>query len=454
MLKTSKFLTIVFGCGILFSAFVETITAQDLGVRVPIKNVARTTAPTGSRKPPPPRPQVKIQKVTVVQQVVKRETQVVNVKTSNLVVSSESGAKVSLKSAVSGVKPMTKNVSKNNPEDKTVEFENLKPGKYVVTASLDGYKTQETDVMIAPQKTIGISLELEPYLYKLSIDTNIEEGEVRFAPARLEGTNTDGSLKTTETAGYCIVRIKNKKAVINDLQQGYYNIDIRPTAVEYQPILTAINVPTEIPDEKNQESDEAQSYSIDLEKKISTNTFASAWVNEDWVLPNGWKLQDRRMKTSGSAGIALPRSEQYRYYTNFEMISDVKLPDSKSIGFALRAFDQQNYYLVQLSGAKAAEPFVLSGFVVKNGTPKLLISIPIENVASILKNSKGFRVIIRGDGNAFNVFVVDSNNGDEKPLGKIIDRDNEFRKGAVGIAGVDNSNSEIGSFTVCANICR
>ena len=452
MLKKDKFLAFIFSCGILFWACMATVKAQDLGVRVPIKSVARTQPASGPRKPP--RLQVKIQRVTVTQQIVKRETQFVNVKTSNLVVSSESGAKVLLKSLVKGVKPVSKGISKNNPEDKTVEFENLRPGKYTVTSSLDGYKTQETDVTIAPQKTIGISLELEPYQYQLNIDTNIDEGEVRFAPARFEGTNPVGSLKTTEAGDYCFVKIKNKKAVIKDLQKGYYNIDIRPAAVEYQPILTAINVPTEILDEKDPESNEEQSYRIDLEKKISTGTFASAWVNDDWVLPNGWKLQDRRMKTMGSAGIALPRSEQYRYYTNFEMISDVKSLDSKTIGFALRAFNQQNYYLVQISGAKASEPFVLTGFVVKNGNPKLLISIPVENVASILKNSKGFRIIIKGEGNAFNVFVVDSNNGDEKPLGKIIDRDNEFRKGAVGIAGFDNSNSEIGSFTVCATACR
>lgn len=451
MLKTSKFLTVVFSCGVLLGAFAESVKTQDLGVRVPIKNIARTQPVSGPRKPP--RTQVKIQRVTVTQQVIKRETKLVNVKTSNLVVSSESGAKVLLKSSVSGVKPHSKDIAKNNPEDKTVEFEDLRPGKYVVTASLDGYKTQETDVTIVPQKTIGISLELEPFQYQLNLETNIDEGEVRFAPARLEGTNPDGSLKTSETAGYCIVKIKNKKAVINELQKGYYNIDIRPTAVEYQPILTAINVPTEILDEKDTESNESQSYRIDLEKKISTGTFASAWVNDDWILPAGWKVQDRRMKTAGVAGIALPRNEQYRYYTNFEMISDVKSLDNKTIGFALRAFNPQNYYLIQISGAKAANPFVISGFVVKNGQPKLLITIPIENVASILK-SKSFRVIIKGEGNAFNVFIVDSDNGDEKPLGKIIDRDNEFRKGAVGIAGFDDSGSEIGSFTVCANSCR
>ncbi|MGI8641322.1 MAG: PEGA domain-containing protein [Pyrinomonadaceae bacterium] len=387
---------------------------------------------------------------------VRTETKIV--KTSNLTVSSEAGAKVVLESSISGVKPMTKEISKNNSRDKTVEFENLRPGKYTVTASLDGYKTQETEVTIAPQKTVGISLDLESYKYQLNIDTNVTDGEVRFAPARLEGTNSDGSLKTIETGGYCIVLIKKGKAVINELQKGYYNIDIRPSAVEYQPVLTAINVPTEILDKNDTESNEQQSYRIELDKKISTETFASAWINDEWDLQQGWKLQDRKMKTAGLAGIALPRNEQYRYYTKFEMTSDVIMTDGNSIGFALRAVDRQNYYLVRISGAKASEPFLATGFVIKNNKATLLFSIPIDHFAKTIQAKKSFRVIIKGeenkDNNTFKIFLEDSETGESHEVGNMIDRDKNFRKGAVGIVGRENANSEVGTFTVCATSCH
>ncbi len=442
MLKLSKFLTIIFCCSVLFGGFAESVKAQ-VGKRVPIETFSPKQPATGRRNPP--RIQTRIEKVVVAKEVIKRETKLI--KTSNLVVSSESGAKVLLKSLVKGVKPVSKDVPMNDPENKTVEFENLKTGKYVVTASLDGYKAKVADVTIEPQETTGISLDLEPFYYQMIIDTNIDEGEVRFARAKLDKINPDGSLVTSEPGDYCIVKIKDKKAVINKLQKGYYNIDISSTAIEYEPILTAVSIPRKS-NEKDAEFIESQLYGINLEVKFSTETFNSAWVNEEWVLPAGWKLQDGQMKTKGLAGIALPRAERYKYYINFEMISDVKLSDGKTIGFALRAVNPQNYYLIQISGAKATNPFIISGFAVKNGKLEQITSLPINNVASIIKKSKGFRVVIRGEDNIFKVFVVDSEDGDEKPLGNIIDQYKNFPKGAVGIVGLDGSSSEIGLFNV------
>lgn len=446
-----KLLRIVVSCGIfLFWAYIVPFAAQEgVNVRVPFINVANRDSITQPQR-------VKtIQRVTVVVREVKTKTKIV--KTSNLTVSSEAGAKVALESLIRGVKPMTKEISKSNPKDKTVEFENLRPGKYTVTASLDGYKTQETNVTVAPQKTIGISLDLESYKYQLNIDTNVPDGEVRFAPARLERTNPDGSLKTTETGGYCIVPIEKGKAVINELQKGYYNIDIRPFAVEYQPVLTAINIPTEILAENDTESKELQSYRIELDKKISTEIFGAAWVNGEWNLQQGWKLQDGRMKTAGLAGIALPRNEQYRYYTNFEMISDVIMTDGNSIGFALRAVNPQNYYSLYISGAKAPEPLLATGYVVKDGKSTLLFSNPITNFAKTIKAKQSFRVKIKSedneDNNIFKIFIEDFDTGKSNPVGDMVDRDKSFRKGAIGIIGRENAFSEIGFFNICPNSC-
>lgn len=426
------------------------VNAQDLGVRIPIRSVAIPSRSSPIRRSRPVR-QVKIQRVIVPVREVRTETRLV--KTSNLTVTSESGAKVLLESAMRGVKPIEKEVSKNNPNDRAIEFENLTPGNYTVTVSLDGYKSQETEVEVPAQKTIAINIDLEPFKYELNIDTNITDGEVRFAPANFEKTNPDGSLKTTETGGYCIVPIRKGKAVIKELQEGYYNIDIRPAAVEYQPILTAISVPNEILEKDDDDPNEQQSYRIELEKKISTETFASAWVSEDWYLPQGWKLQGK-IKTEGIAGIALPRNEQYRYYTNFEMISDVIMKDGNSIGFALRAVDTKNYYSLQIFGAASTTPFTATGYVVKNDKPTLLFSQRLENFAKTIQANKSFRVIIKGVENKFTITIEDSETGVSNPVGEMIDRDKNFRKGAVGVTGRAKAFSEIGFFTVCANLCR
>ena len=428
----------------LFCLSVTVVNAQDIGVRIPIRKAAQNPRPAATKTIV--KTTVKIQRVIVPVKEIKVQTRVV--KTSNLTVSTEDKAEVVLESKTDG-----KQTKKIVSDKGAVEFENLSPGKYQVSANLDGFYSQETDVTIEPQKTVGISLDLEPVSYQLNIRTNITEGEVRYAPARLEGTNADGSLKTVETGGYCIVPVKKGGAMIRELKKGYYNIDIRPSAVEYQPVLTAINVPTEILDEDDPNSKEPQSYQINLEKKISTGTFASAWTTQDWNLPAGWKIENREMKTGGLAGIAVPRNEQYLYYTNFEMISDVLLNNGKSIGFVFRMIDSQNYYVLQISGANAAEPFLATGYVVKNGKPELLFSNPTEHFSKTIKAKKPFRVVIKSEENTFKIFIEDSSNGERLNVGNMIDRDKTFRKGAVGVQGSAGANSDIGFFTVCAGSC-
>jgi hypothetical protein len=226
---------------------------------------------------------------------------------------------------------------------------------------------------------------------------------------------------------------------------------VRPSEVEYQPILTAINVPTEIDNDSGK--DDESSYEINLEKKISTETFSTSWATGDWNLPNGWSLQGKMMRNAGLAGVAFPRNEQYRYYTDFEMYSDVVSDDGKSVGFAVRAVDEKNYYLIQISGANSPEPFLASGFVVRDGVANSFFSVPIDHFAKTIAKSKSFRVIIKGEKNTFKIFIEDSETGQKLEVGNMIDRDEVFKKGAIGITGRSNANFRVGSFIVCAKSC-
>jgi len=435
---------------ILFSAYILPVKAQLGRDLFDNRVVKKPPSPKQPRRPTP------IRIVTVIERVVRKPNSV-RVKISNLTVASEPGSKILLEGLMNSVKSRTKEISKNNP-DKTVIFEDLAPGKYSVTSSLDGYEPQKTVITIVRDQSKGITLDLEPYKYQLNIETNVSDGEVRYAPARFEGTNPNKTLKTTETGGYCIVPIKKGKAIINELQKGYYNIDIRPEAVEYEPILAVINVPTALLNEKGSEASDLQTSRIELEKKISTGTFGANWVEGEWDLPKGWRLQNgRQMKTAGLAGIALPRNEQYRYYTNFEMISDVKMTDENSIGFVLRAINSQNYYSLYISGAKAPEPFTAIGYVVEDGKPKVLFSSSITGFDRTIKAKQSFRIIIKSeetkDKITFKIFIEDIDTGKPNPVGNMEDPYKTFRKGAVGIIGRESADSAILSFNVCANSC-
>ena len=120
--------------------------------------------------------------------------------------------------------------------------------------------------------------------------------------------------------------------------------------------------------------------------------------------------------------------------------------------FAVRAVDGQNYYLIQITGAKADEAYVLRGFVVKNGVAQRFGSvIPIDAFTGTLKQNQFFSVSMEATDNKFKVSVTDSETGDVLPLGTLEDPNRNFKIGAAGIAIRDNEQNEIERFVVCTS---
>ena len=419
--------------------------SAQFGVRVDIKTAARSSSGSGgasSRRP------VVIQKVN---NVVIRKTEMVRV--SNLSVVTEPGAKVELEPLPKAAKTTKREVTADR--NGSAIFDDLKPGDYRVSASKDGYVTQEQDlVKIFPQRPHVLDLSLPAVTYKLQIRTpNVTDGEVRYALAEYKGKDKSGSIIAEEFGNKCFVKIQKNGsdgvAVISDLKKGYYNLDIRPTALQYEPTLVGVNVPE---DTEQDASGEAKSFEIDLKTKISTEIFGAAWTKDSWVVPAGWSLSNR-LKVGNSPGVALPRDERYRYYTNFELISDIKLSDGGTAGFALRAVDPSNYYLVQISGPNAPEPNFVQGFIVQDGEAKQFFSVSAP-FAATTSSKNGFRVLIKGDSKGFAMWIENSETGVRKPVTIISDPYNTFQKGAVGIASREKSNFEVMSFQVCPNECR
>lgn len=420
--------------------------AAQFGPRIPIVEAAKHSVSSGLPRITRTRRPIVIQKVNN-RVVVKTEV----VRTSNLSVTTEPGAVVALVSLGPGAKTPKSIVASR---DRSAIFENLRPGNYKISATKEGFETQEQDlVKILPQKTHVLDLDLKPVTYKLKIQTNLTDGEVRYAQAVNKGRDAKGSIISEEVGTYCIVKIgKNGEAVVPDLKQGYYNLDIRPTALEYEPTLVGVNVPDDTEQDDATVASETKTFELEIQKKISTETFGTAWTAGEWEMPAGWSLQ-RGMRID-SPGIALPRNEQYRYYTNFEMVSDLRIHDGGSAGFALRAVDPRNYYYVEFSGARAAEPNVAKAYIVKDGVARQIFASPASGFATALASRNGFRVIIRGDDKGFMVSIENSETGAREPVGQVIDRDLTFRKGAVGIAARSRTRFDVTYFEVCRAACR
>lgn len=306
-------------------------------------------------------------------------------------------------------------------------FNELPPGKYRVVGELNDHEGKERTVEIVRSKATPLTLDLQPFTYEVTITTNVPTGEVRY--------QRKGEVDR-------IIPIENSRAVLRDLRAGQYEVDIRSGEVGYQTLLATIDV------------DDDKMFPVELKKQLSTRTFSALWTSlEGWDMPASWKPAQRKLSVKDK-GIGLPRDETFRYYSDFQLISDVKMLNGVAASFVLRAADAKNHYLIQITGAKSDEPFVLRSFIVKNGVAQRLApSIPVDGFMTTLKQGQFFTVSMMVKGNQIAIEITDSETGQSLPLGTLNDPNNNFKIGAVGIAVRDNEQNEIGRFTVCNGAC-
>ncbi|MDQ3747272.1 MAG: PEGA domain-containing protein [Acidobacteriota bacterium] len=375
---------------------------------------------------------------TTVRTVTRTKTVVVTPTTGTLSVATEPGAAI-LVEPLRGGDALEGEVAK---DERLFIFNNLKPGTYRVAAELEGYTDAEKEVTVIANRPASVTLELRPITHNVNITANVTRGEVRYAPVTGTKDPSTGEIKYTATGETRLAQIQNGRATLPNLRTGTYGIDIRSEEVGYQTLLATITLPGKT------------DYDVKLNKLLSSKTLSATWTNlEGWDAPGGWAVQTRKLVVRGP-GVALPKDESYRYYSDFQLSSDAKMLNGVAASFAVRAQDKQNYYLIQLTGAKADEPYVLRGFLVKNGVPQRLGSpIPIDAFASTLKDNQFFNVSIKATDNSFNVSITDSQTGDLLPLGILTDPNRNFRVGAVGIAARDAEQNEIGRFIVCTPEC-
>lgn len=336
-----------------------------------------------------------------------------------------------------------------------ISFEKLLPSKYKLSASLEGYESQEQEIEIISKKMLVNPFYLEKVKYEFSIKTNVNEGEVLFAPVKIE-KKADGTENMTETGSYCVIPLKNQTATLKDLLPGTYNLDISaPDSPEYQPRYLTIKIPDDIPDADSGKPEEISFLSIELENTLSETTFILSSVQENWKLPETWKIDSTGLKVNG-IGIAFPKAKSYRYYKDFEMQSSVRMSDNIAVGFVVRAIDENNYYLIKLTGDASRNQYLVSAVIYKDGKPKeQVLSLGIGHVIKkAVVEKKDFEVIIKAQGDKFEIFATDVENGERVPLGRAEFKDNNYPIGAVGIGVDEKANFEVIRFMVCNQICK
>lgn len=311
-----------------------------------------------------------------------------------------------------------------DPSKGSAIFGNLAPGTYSVVAELDGYKDGEAQVTIKPNNIVPINVSLVPELYTVKIKTNVTAGEVRYE------LNAPGQIPN-------ILPMRGGITTLTGLRAGEYKLDVRPTDVAHETVLALITVG------KGQTE-----FEVTSKRVLCEETFSESWSSlNNWDVPPTWAVSSRKLAVKNT-GLALPKTECYKHYADFELESDVKMTNDVATSFVIRARDAKNYYLVQLTGAKADEPYVLRGYVVKDGSKQPFgQSIPIDAFALNMRG-KFFTVTLKAKDNALTVSITDSETGDVVPLGSLVDTSKHFAIGAAGLGALTSEQFEVARFVV------
>jgi hypothetical protein len=312
--------------------------------------------------------------------------------------------------------------------EKIFVFNDLKPGQYRVEGTLPRHHAVQTEVTIAANKSETVTLDFKPILYSVIVNTNISSGDLKYG--------SDGQSLSN------VIPIQNKKVELN-LPEGSYVLEIVPKEFGYEPLRHAFSL-------------SADRTVLDLPLKrivLTTDTLSPIWTTEElqaWDMPPTWRPDSKKNLLVKGSGVALPRQESLRFYKDFRISSSAKTLSGFGLSFALRARDSRNYYLLQLTGEKSDEPFMVRLFVVKNGVEQRIRALPIpRSSAKAMAPGEFFGVSIKMVDFAITVEIEDSQTGDRHLLGVLTDPDRNFAVGAVGIAGRENEDNVIGRFVVC-----
>ncbi|HEY0077428.1 MAG TPA: caspase family protein [Pyrinomonadaceae bacterium] len=296
---------------------------------------------------------------------------------------------------------------------RSIPVDSLAPGRYVVTATLDGYETIKTEVEVVAGKSVSADLNLKLVTYNLQVKTNVTRGKIEFG---LKGEQSRQ-----------ITAIQNGQATLGNLRRGEYVINVMPDEVGYSPKSETVSVA------------ENKSLVFNLERPLALQSFEADFTPEQWDVPSNWKVAPRLHMSS--EGIGLLRESVAGRYADVELISNVELVNGTGVSFVLRAVDKQNYYLVRLTGPKADVPNKVRVYSVKDGRPQQLGS---SISVSAFDLSEQFVFTLKLVGNRFE-FTIDDNVGRAEllPVGIIFDPNSTFTSGAVGVAANAGDQAKI-----------
>jgi hypothetical protein len=181
----------------------------------------------------------------------------------------------------------------------------------------------------------------------------------------------------------------------------------------------------------------------------ATDTFTQGLAK--WSpAPPTWQVAQGVLQISGPA-LALfkdvTETRAANVYYDFNWTFDVGLSNSKGAAWVIRAKDRQNYYLFELTTARAEQPARFFNFYVcRDG--KLTLKDRREVVENLERPGDSFHLTVRARGSEFHHTISSANSPQrgEQPLGTFTD--NSFAYGGLGFQAINGIEMKVFSFIV------
>jgi hypothetical protein len=308
-------------------------------------------------------------------------------------------------------------------DQRHVSVPDLKPGTYNADITREGYEpVTKLPVKIVAGEEFPLDVPLKLATYPVTFSTNVSVGSIMYG-AENETSKLVATIRPDHTAS------------LSPLPAGRYTYEVKTDDDEFSTEKGIFTVPDSSTHVVTLERTSKRTLSIDLA-----------------TLPSGeWGPVLSKKPFAGlvkGRGVAFTPDEKFRHYADLTLMAqNVQMIDDVAASFALRAQDQNNYYLVQITGAKSEKPYALRTFVVRDGEATPLGDIPLTD-KGVVKSQ--FNVTLTLVGQKLSVELnnaltaVKFNSGPE-----VLDPGNTFQKGAVGVASLKGETFQLGVFYVC-----
>lgn len=308
--------------------------------------------------------------------------------------------------SVNGRKPESARVHK---AENQIELEDLPAGFYTLRVSHPSIADWERErIEVQGGATTYIAPRFKPAIVNLVVKS--EPGAAIYI---------DGSFKG-EVA-------EDGRSGVLDLRPGQRTI--RAVKDEYAPA---------------EETRTFEAGAAEVELKLSRIAFSPEFSDfflegaRFWKIPTSWQVNRGNMIVRGP-GVGLLKD---RVYKNFKMAFDVRFLNGKGAVWVVRARDEENYYLFQLSGPKAATPNTFRTFVCENGAVK---HIKTDFVAEDLSRpDDSYHIVVEARGPAIKHSIqIKSAPRADGPQPMSLLSDTTFSYGAIGFATMDGEESSV-----------